>query len=158
MDQALIDALQAQMNRERMNHEQYEAFAAALENANWPGFAKWMHDRANEESDHYHKFRDHLIDRNVAPVLSALDAPMLLDGSNPLPFFEAAYALEQENTASICAVEEVADGLDDEQTEDWIIWAINEQTASERELVDALLELNRVDATGLLILDRQYGA
>jgi ferritin len=152
-----FDALQEQYNKERMNEQVYASFAAVLEAANWPGFSAWFADQSSQERDHSKKFRDYLIDRNQVPMLTALDAPRSFDGNDPRPLFQAALNLERENTASILALEELAESLDDGQTEDWIIWAVNEQTASERELVDAILEINRVDNTGLLILDREYG-
>jgi len=151
-----FDALQDQYNKERMNEQVYAAFSAALEAANWPGFAAWMLSASADERDHSKKFRDYLIDRNQSPALSALAAPPLMDGNDPRPFFQAALNLERENTASITALEELAETLDDDQTEMFLIWAIEEQTKSERELVDALLELNRADNTGLLMLDREY--
>ena len=153
----IFDTLQAQMNKERMNAAQYDAFAAALSAGNWPGFAAWMQHAADDERVHYGKFRDYIIDRNNTPILTELPAPASKNGAQPVPFFEAALALEQENTASILAIDAEAETVDDGQTETWLIWAIDEQTRSEREITDALLELRRVDATGLLILDREYG-
>jgi ferritin len=153
----IFDTLQAQMNKERQNAAQYDAFAAVLSAANWPGFAAWMQHAADDERVHYGKFRDYLIDRNQTPALTALEQPANKNGAQPIPLFEAALALEQENTASILAIDAEAETVDDCQTETWLIWAIEEQTRSERELTDALLELRRVDATGLLMLDREYG-
>ncbi len=152
-----FDALNDQMNKERQNAAAYDAFAAALLAANWPGFAAWMSHAADDERSHYAKFRDYLIDRNQTPRLAALMEPATMDGSDPRPFFRMALELEQSNTASIKAVEDLAESLDDDQTEMFLIWAIEEQTRSERDLVDRILELSRVDATGLLILDREYG-
>jgi ferritin len=153
-----FDALQKQMNQERFNAAQYDAFAAALSASNWPGFSAYFEKQAEQERGHFGKFRDYLIDRNQIPALDAIKAPMPIDGGQPLPFFQSALNLERENTALILAAEELAESLDDGQTEDWIIWAVNEQTDSERELVDAILEIGRMDNTGLLILDREYAS
>ena len=153
----IFDDLQAQMNKERGNAAQYDAFAAALSAANWPGFSAWMQHAADDERTHYGKFRDCLIDRNQTPVLTGLAAPQILDGNDPILFFEAALALEKANTQSILALDDASEEDNEGQTEVALIWAIEEQTRSERELIDALLELKRVDATGLLFLDREYG-
>ena len=157
LSEKVLQALQDQMNKERMNAQQYAALAGYLDAENWPGFSKWMLKASEDELTHFHKFESYLIDRNAAPFYTALDVPIRLDGSVPLPLFEAALKLEQENTVSILALDELADEDMDEQTDTFLIWAIDEQTKSERELVDAILELGRVDATGLLILDREYG-
>ena len=152
----LADALQAQMNKERVNHAQYAAFAAELEAANWPGFAEWMRKASEDEWNHHKKFRDHLIDRNQVPVYTALPAPVsIATAENPFPFFEAALQLEQDNTASILALDALAES--DVQTKVWLIWAVEEQTLSERELTDSLLEMRRARGSGMLILDREYG-
>jgi ferritin len=149
-----MQMLQDQMNKERQNHAQYYAFAQSLEAANWGGFAAWMKKAAADELIHAGKFADYLIARNQVPAVTALEMPEALDGNMPVPFFQAALDLERANTASILAILEAGDG----QTRDFLYdWAIKEQTESERTLVDALLELGRVDATGLLILDERYG-
>jgi ferritin len=150
----LIDSLQSQMNKERMNNAQYSAFAAALDAANWPGYSHFMQKASEDEATHAKKFQDFLIDRNQVPIYSALSAPIPLAGDNPIPFFESALLLEQENTISILAIDAIAES--DPQTEVWLIWAIEEQTNSERELTDCLLELRRCKGSGLLILDREY--
>jgi len=154
ISQILIDALQKQMNKERMNHAQYAAFSAALNAANWPGYAHFMQKSSEEEWMHAQKFQAYLIDRNQVPVYDILNAPMLLPGESPIPFFEAALTLEQENTISILALDALSES--DPQTETWLLWAIEEQTNSERELTDSLLELRRCRGSGLLILDREY--
>jgi ferritin len=153
-----MDLLQEQFNKERMNAQVYESFANCLESYNWPGFAAWMRKASADELTHAARFAGYLIDRNQKPISTALEAPPEMSGDNPLPFFQAALQLEQENTKSILAIEDQSDAEDDEQTDVFLYsWAIAEQTRSERELVDALLELNRVGPDGLIILDREYG-
>ena len=153
-----MDLLQEQFNKERMNAQVYESFANCLESYNWPGFAAWMRKAAADELTHADKFAGYLIDRNQTPRSTALYAPPEMTGENPIPFFQAALLLEQENTKSILAIEDQSDAEDDEQTDVFLYsWAIAEQTSSERELVDALLELHRVGPDGLIILDREYG-
>ena len=145
---------QAQFNKERGNQSQYYDFAQSLESANWPGFAAWMRKAAADELIHSGKFSDYLISRNQTPICTALDEPAHLDGNDPSSFFQAALDLERANTASILGLLADSDG----QSSDFLYsWAIREQTDSERELVDALLELKRVGPDGLLILDERYG-
>lgn len=144
---------QNQMNKERGNHAQYYDFAQSLEASNWQGFAAWMRQAAADELTHSGKFADYLIARNQTPVCTALPEPQHLDGNNPVPFFSAALDLERANTASILALLDASDG----QSADFLYsWAVGEQTKSERELIDALLELQRVGPDGLLILDREF--
>jgi ferritin heavy chain len=153
----ILDELNTQMNNERMNAAQYDSLSAALENSAWSGFAKWMREAANDERMHYQKFEAYLIARGYAPQHTALPVPMNMDGDQPLPLFQAAYSLEQNNTVLINKLAEMAEVEDDEQTESWIIWAIEEQTRSIKDLYDRVLEMSRQDSAGLLMLDREYG-
>ena len=156
---AIFDELQLQYNRERQNAAQYSTYAASLEAANWPGFAAWMRKSAQDEQAHAEKFAGYLIDRNQTPRLDALDAPAPLDGNFPVPMFDAALQLERGNTARILAIRELAEAEADGQTSVFLIWAIQEQTGSEREIVDRLLELRRAEgnAAAMLLLDREAG-
>jgi ferritin len=71
-----FDALQKQLNQERFNAAQYDAFAAALSASNWPGFSAYFEKQAEQERGHFGKFRDYLIDRNQIPALDAIKAPI----------------------------------------------------------------------------------
>ncbi len=153
-----ISSLNDQMNKERMNAAQYDAFSDALESANWPGFAKWMRRAADEEREHYQKFAAYLIDRNFNPLHADLAAPEKMDGDNPLPLFQAALKLEQDNTDSINAL--VLEFADDPQTIALLYnFFVPEQTRSVRDLFDRVLEIRRVtgNPAGMLTLDREYG-
>lgn len=151
-----MQAINNQMNKERMNAAQYDSFADAFESANWPGFAKWMRQSANEEREHYQKFADYLIARNFNPIHTSLAVPEKLDGDSPLSIFQSALKLEEENTDSINALMPDAD----EQTKALLYgFFIPEQTKSVRDLFDRVLEMKRVenDPAGMLALDREYG-
>jgi ferritin len=152
----LIDMLNAQMCAEMRNHLVYNTFAGALSAQNWPGFAKFMRKAADDEWGHSQKFEEFLVDRNQIPNYNA-DLIMTSAPQAPvLQYFTDSLMLERTNTALIIDLMKAATAEDDVQTSVWLIWAIDEQTRSERELLDAILEIQRVGPDGLLILDREY--
>ena len=157
LDRLVIDALQAQFNRERYNREVYRCLADNLENVFWAGSAAFMRGASNEESDHADKFAAYLIDHNVAPDYQPIPAPPLVSGEDLLPYFEAAYALEVGNTVEIKNLDYLCDESEDSQTCIFLIWAIEEQTKAERELVDIITMLKRLDNNGRVIFDQQLG-
>jgi ferritin len=151
-------SLNAQMNKERLNHATYRAMSCNLESVNWSGSARWMKHASDEEQEHSDKFAAYLIDRNWLVQYDQLPPPVVPMGDDLVAYFTAALGLEQENTESIKTLYFQAENEEDPQTCAWLIWAIEEQTRSERELVDILLELQRVDKTGWTLLDAKYGA
>lgn len=157
MDTILLDALQEQFNRERGNREAYRLFSVNLDSVNWPGFSKWMLNASNEEAEHADKFSTHIIDRNEVPRFDALEAPRVVSGADPLSYFNAALQLEKVNTEAINELYEQAEELEDPQLCVFLNWAVEEQTKSERELMDIILMLQRLDNNGRVVMDAQMG-
>lgn len=139
LDPVVLNALQQQIARERQNEAVYITLANAFEFLNLDGFAKYMHDAANEEAEHARKFTVYVIDRNAAPVtlpliaVSAPSADMLTAGA---VYMQAALDLEVANTNAIKLLYDLADEIHDSQTCVWLIWALEEQTSAERELTE----------------------
>jgi ferritin len=155
----LIDALQEQLNLERLNSASYKAMSLALENANWPGSAKHFTEAAQDEQEHADKIASFLINRNIQPSYEQLDSP-IVPAAEMLPMFEAAFQREKITTAAIDALDQLAMSECDRATCIFLQWFVMEQVASEREYVDKLFELDRArgNIAALLILDREYGA
>ena len=155
MKQQLIDALQEQFNRERMNHAAYRALADQLDNMYWPGSSAWMRKSSDEEQAHADKFAAYMVDRNITPRYAPLEAPAALGETDLTRFFEAALELEQGNTESIKELYYVAQESEDPQTCTFLIWALDEQTAAERELTDYITMLRRLSNDGMLVFDNE---
>jgi ferritin len=157
LDKIITEMLQEQFNRERMNHATYRAMAHCLDAVNWPGASKWMLNASNEEAEHADKFAGYIIDMNLVPRYDMLPAPLVPMGDDLVPYFEAALKLEIENTTQIKEIDYAADQSEDEQTEVFLIWAVAEQTKSEREITDILLMLKRLDNNGRVVYDHELG-
>lgn len=154
MNKNLEIALQEQLNRERTNHATYRQMAETLDNMYWPGSSAWMRKASDEEQEHADKFAAYMIDRNIQPQYSALSAPVTPNTEHLPAYYQTALNLERDNTESIKALYYLAEQAEDPQTCTFLIWAIDEQTAAERELVDIITMLNRLDTTGWLIFDK----
>jgi ferritin len=155
MDRIVLDTLQEQFNRERLNHATYRAYASNLDAVNWTGSAGWMLKASNEEQEHADKFAGYIIDRNEVPRFDILPQPITPNGDDLTAYFDAALKLEVENTAQIKELHYAAEQSEDIQTCTFLIWAIDEQTKAERELTDILLMLRRLDNNGRIVFDKE---
>lgn len=160
----LLDALQEQMNVERQNAALYKAMSLTLQSLNWPGCAKWMDRAAAEEQGHADQFAQHIIDRagpndEYKPEYETLPAPVFAIADTPLLYFTEAYRAEVLNTERLIALMQNADEAGDEQLMEFLRPFIREQTNSEHELTDMIIELRRAEANiaALLVLDERYG-
>lgn len=149
-------ALNDQMNRERFNHATYRAMSDALAFVNWDGSSKYMDRQAADEQEHARKFASYMIDRNWTVTHDTLSAPVIPSGDDLTAYFVAAIQLENATTEAINTLYFQAEAEEDPQTCQFLLWFLEEQTKSFRELNDIIKELSRVDRTGWLILDEKY--
>lgn len=162
LDPVVLNTLQQQVSRERQNEAVYHTLGNAFEVLNLDGFAKYMHDAANEEAEHARKFIAYIIDRNAAPVtlpLVAYVAPpadMLTAGA---VYMQAALDLEISNTNQIKILYDLSDEIHDSQTCIWLIWAIEEQTKAERELTQLMARATFAQGctAAILQMDHELG-
>jgi ferritin len=154
----MTDALQEQLNVERLNSAYYRAMSLALENVNWTGTAKFFQAQALDEQTHSDKIASYLIDKNIQPIYEPLDAPVI-PVPELLPMFQAALVREKLTTGKINALYWQADNDQDAGSLIFLEWFVTEQVSSEREYNDILKEVSRAqgNTAALLILDREYG-
>jgi ferritin len=152
MNPNLLTALKDQLTLERQNAAAYDALAASLDVAHWPGSAAWMRKAAQEEREHAQKFTDYIVDRNEIPVFAALEEAITVNGDPP-EHFRMALDREQTTTESIKALYYLAEADEDPQTCAFLQWFLLEQTASERAISDILKTIGRLDATGWQVWD-----
>lgn len=136
----------------------YLSMAAFFESQNLPGFAHWMRLQYREELSHAERLFNFLIDRGGRVVLQALDKPPM-DFKGPLAGMEQALKHEQEVTAAIHTLYELAVKEKDYPTQLELQWFISEQVEEERTVSDVIAQLRRAgdSGPGLLLIDRQLG-
>jgi len=98
----VLTELQRQVNDELTAAQAYLALSIWCDAQNLKGFASYFSTQAFEERQHAQKFIDHLLDRGVTPVLTAMAAPQA-NFATLLDVALRAQAMEQANTVGINA-------------------------------------------------------
>jgi len=164
LDPVVLDSLQQQITHERQNEAVYLAIANRFDVLNLAGFAAYCRLAAHEEAQHAQKFTAYLIDRNAAPQVQPLGGvipPIPLNMlTAPVLLIAVVLQTELNNTEAIKTLHSLADEADDPQTCIWLIWALEEQTRSERELTTLLARCKFAEdsAAAVLQLDHELGA
>lgn len=155
MNQQLIQAWNEQLTLERQNAAIYDALAAALDVVNWPGSSAWMKKSADEERQHADKFAAYIVDRFGIPVYSALDGCNVPTGDNLVDYFTAALQREQLTTEAIKTLHFMAEEAEEPDACRFLLWFLEEQTKSVREISDLLLLLGRMDKSMQFVFDNE---
>lgn len=154
MNENIVQLLQKQMNNERQNAQIYLYVASVCENMAYDGFAKFFRKQAQEEQGHAHKFEDFLISKRIQPEYAALQAMSMTPA---LPVLTRTVAtLERTTTENLKEIYDSVEG-DDAQVCALLDWFLIEQIEEENWSQDLADLVARVDATGWIILDEQYG-
>lgn len=158
MTAALQKAMNDQIRKEFFASYLYLAMSAWFEERNFEGFAKWMRIQADEERGHAMRFYDFVLDRGGRVALEAIPQPDS-KWKTALDVFDAARKHEQMVSTSINALYARAISDKDYATQVMLQWFINEQVEEEKTSTTLAEQLRLVgeSATGLLILDRQFG-
>ncbi|MCB1048916.1 MAG: ferritin, partial [Calditrichaeota bacterium] len=121
--------------------------------------AAFLRAHAAEEMTHMQRVFDYVLEAGSVAQVGAIDAPPTEFKSTD-KLFAAAYAHEQEVTASINALVEVSMQEKDFTTLNFLQWFVSEQREEEalyRSILDKF-ELIGTDGQGLFFIDREIGA
>lgn len=151
----MFQALQNQVTVERTNEAVYLQLSVAMRQAKWRGFSHWFHCAAKEEDWHAWKFIRYLDEQERFPQLGPV--VMAVAPGTPLQAFQAALTLEEQTTAKIKAIYDLADEEGDYATQEKLDWFVHEQKNSEQDLRQIIAEVARADQAYLKLLDKQLG-
>jgi len=156
--QVVQDKMNQQIKHEMYSAYMYLSMSAQCEEANLPGFAKWLRMQADEEMEHAMKFYDFIHERGGKVTLLAIDQPPTEFGT-PREIFEQVYAHEQKVTGLINSIYEVALKENDYPSQIFLHWFIDEQVEEESNSSQILETLKMIGESpnGLFMLDRQLG-
>jgi ferritin len=154
----LTKLLNEQINNEMAASYSYLAMAAWFEQTPYAGFARWMSTQSREETVHALKFYQYLVDRDANVDLEPIAKPRH-DFKSPQDVFTHSLKQEEEVTAQINDLYEVAEKVRDHASKNLLLWFLNEQMQEEKSVRDMLdrLKLAGDDAASLLVLDREAG-
>ena len=156
LNNKLQDALNAQINAELTAFYTYLSMAAFFEAENLPGFARWMHNHAQEEMAHAMKIYDFINERNGRVVLATIESPST-EWSSPLAAFEDAFQHEVKVTGLINQLVDLSIQESDHATNSFLKWFVDEQVEEEAVVDAAIQDLKRIGdfGPGIVQLDRE---
>lgn len=158
MKQSVVDAFNAQIQKELHSAYVYMAMSAWLEAESYEGFASWMAVQAREEMEHAMRLYKHVLRRGGRVKFEALEAPQG-DYDSPLAVFEEALAHERYITRSIHELFQVAADEGDLPAQRELDWFVDEQVEEEENAQRAVDLLRRAEGSeaALLMLEREFG-
>jgi ferritin len=159
LTQALLDALNRQIQCELHSAYVYLAMSAHFESLALPGCANWMRHQAQEEVNHAMRLYNYVIDRGGRIELAAIDKPEKEYGS-PQEVFEAALKHEQYVSSRIHELYDLAVKEQDYPTQTHLHWFIDEQVEEEKtagEILDMFARAGDHEAA-ILFIDNKLAA
>lgn len=157
MPQTVQKAMISQFNFERYSADVYYALSTALDTINLVGFANYLGKRGEEERTHAKKFASFLADRNVRPVVDALQAPVVPGWASEMvaggACFLAALEHEYKVTERINDLYNLACQEDDPQTAEFLLWFVHEQVEEVKSLDEWMTRFTIAGSNGAAVLD-----
>lgn len=156
LSQKIADALNEQINVELSSAYTYLAMSAYCQEQNLPGAASWLRLQWEEELAHATKLIDYMAERGGKVALKALGQP---NGrfNSLLDVFRQVLKHEQEVTAAIYKIYDLAVAEKDYAAQTLLQWYVNEQVEEENTPAEIIrmLEMAGESGPGLLMVDRR---
>ena len=152
----VLQALNKQINAEMHSAYLYLSMSAYFEDKGLSGFANWMKVQYKEELTHALKIFDFVNERNSRVILEPI-AGVPTDFDGIIDVFERTLAHEQQVTAMIDKLLDLAIEANDHATQSFLRWFVDEQVeeeASVNELLDNLRLING-QGNGVFMLNRE---
>jgi ferritin len=156
--QAVVDAINKQIQHEQANAHAYQAVAQYFERLNLHGFSAFMEKQVEDEREHADKLIAHLNDRGGKVELAQLPAPRN-EFANPLEAVKHTLELERHTTQLIHQLYELANKEKDYGLKVLMHWYIEEQV-EEEQWAEELTELTgqfHQSPGQLYMLDHHWG-
>jgi ferritin len=130
MKQDVLDLLNEQIGHEYGNYMLYEQASAYFDDKGMDEAAKLFRKQADGEMEHARRFTDYVRDAGGKVVIPTIKAQKS-DYASGEEVFLAAYVREQETTAKIYAIRDLAWRNGDHATFEMLTWFVNEQVEEE---------------------------
>ena len=153
------DALSRQIGSEFASSYLYLSMSAYCAARNFNGFAHWFRLQSQEETTHALKLFDLVLDRGGQVTLHPIPAPEA-EFESLLDVMQRALAHEQQVTAMIRDLFEVAVKEEDYITQTQLQWFLTEQVEEEKTVGTIVEQLRMIggQGSGLFLLDRELAA
>lgn len=156
LSDAMRNALNEQINAELASAYLYLSMSAFCDRQNLTGAAHWLRLQWQEELGHATKLIDYVTERGGEVALGAIEAPPARFGSLAA-IFEQVLAHEQQVTAAIYRLYDLAVSEKDYAAQALLQWYVDEQVEEEKSAAEilAMLRLAGDSGAALLMVDRQ---
>ncbi len=150
------DALNDHINAEIYSAYLYFSMAAYFDQINLTGMAHWMKIQGQEELSHATKIFDFIHERGGKVILGAIAAPPH-EWKAPLDAFQQALVHEQEVSARIDALVDLAEGEKDRASRLFLEWFVTEQVEEEANVDAIVQQLTLIEGAphALFMIDRE---
>ena len=138
------------------SHYQYLSMAAHFQGQSMGGISHWFLTQAREEAGHAMKIYQYVLERGGTAELAAIPAPKQ-DWATVLEAFRDALAGEQQVSAKIGTLIDLAKLEKDHATEIFLQWFVTEQVEEESLVSDAVAQLELIEDSkvGLYMFDQK---
>ncbi|WP_020677285.1 ferritin [Geopsychrobacter electrodiphilus] len=156
LSKKLQDAINEQIAFEISSALIYKAMQAYFEHEDLPGFANWMDVQYQEELFHANRFFTYVCDAGGLAAMLPFEGARN-DYESPLEAFRVTLDHEQQVTARIGKLMDLAREQGDHAAQIMLQWFITEQVEEEASAGLIIRKLERVegDGRGLLMLDQE---
>lgn len=156
LSKKLQDEINQQIAFEIYSALTYKAMQAYFEDEELPGFSNWMDVQFQEEMFHANKFFRHVCEHGGRAALLPIEGARN-EYSSPLEAFQVTLTHEQEVTARIGKLMDLAREEGDHAAQIMLQWFITEQVEEEAAAGLIIRKLQRVegDGRGLLMIDQE---
>ena len=154
MNEKMLDAINEQIKWELYSSYLYLSMSTWYNSIGLQGFANWERIQAKDEREHAMILFDYVLFRGENVELQSIDAPPS-SWESPEKAFEFKYAHEQEVTAMINNLVEIALEVRDHATYNMLQWFVNEQVEEEdnaRTILEKLKVVSGETGKGVLFM------
>ena len=156
IEQKIEQAINKQVNNELTAAYSYLSMAAYFAEISLDGFSAWMFRQREEELQHANRLYQYLLDRDGKIELPPIHSPQIKFDSVQ-DVLEIALKLEENNTAAINHVYQVAAQYKDYATLSALQWFLDEQVEEEKSMRDLrdMVRFAGTDKGAILVLNQQ---
>ena len=156
LSEKLIDAINDQIQFEYYSAFTYKAMQSYFEAEDLAGMANWMNIQFQEEMNHAEKMFHFICETGGKVELKAIDAP-INEYNSTLEVFETTLKHEQEVTARINKLMDLAQEEKNHVAQIFLQWFVTEQIEEEASVGQIIAKLKRVknDGRGLMMIDQE---
>lgn len=158
LSKKITEALNEQINTELASAYVYLSMSSWADEVNLPGAASWLRIQWQEELGHATKLIEYMAERGSHVTLEAIPKPPEQFNSL-LDVFEQVLQHEQDVTAAIYRIYDLALQEKDFMAQGLLQWYVNEQVEEENQPAEiiSMLKVAGESGSGLLLVDRRLG-